>query len=214
MRANQNTECSDDAGYGETAAVEDVTAEELHAQFDVNTYGPHRLVRTALPYMREQGDGVIINMSSVGGQLSQPGIGAYCASKFALEALSDALRAEVSRFGVDVVLVEPGPVDTPFEDKVEESIAERAEGDGPYADIYRRVAEFNEGISERDGDDIATRLMAKITVPPERVAETVVEAAEDDDPDARYKVSVPHRVMAMGRYLPSDVRDWTIERMI
>ncbi len=214
MRANQNTECSDDAGYGETAAVEDITVEELHAQFDVNTYGPHRLVRAALPYMREQGDGTIINMSSVGGQLSQPGIGAYCASKFALEALSDALRAEVSDFGVDVVLVEPGPVDTPFEEKAEESIDERADGDGPYADLYERVAEFNEGITERGGDDIATLLMGRITVPSERVAETVVDAAEDDDPKPRYKVSVPHRVMAMGRYLPSRARDELYDRMM
>jgi len=137
-------------------------------------------------------------MSSVGGRLSQPGLGAYCASKFALEALSDALRAEVSGFGVDVVLVEPGPVDTPFEEKAEESITERADADGPYADLYERVAEFNRGISERGGDDIATHLIGKITVPPERVAETVVDAAEDDDPKPRYKVSVPHRVMAMG----------------
>jgi NAD(P)-dependent dehydrogenase (short-subunit alcohol dehydrogenase family) len=104
------------AGYGETSVVED-----LRSQFEANTYGPQRLMREALPYMREQGDGTVINMSSVGGRLSQPGIGAYCASKFALEALSDAARAEVRWFGFDFVLVEPGPVNTPFEEKAEEN---------------------------------------------------------------------------------------------
>jgi NAD(P)-dependent dehydrogenase (short-subunit alcohol dehydrogenase family) len=202
------------AGYGETAAVEDLTVEDLHAQFEVNTYGPHRLVREALPHMREQGDGTIVNMSSVGGRLSQPGIGAYCASKFALEALSDAARAEVRGFGVDVVLVEPGPVNTPFEEKAEQSIEERTDEDSPYADLYERVADFNRGISDEGGRDIATEVMGRITVPPEKVAETVVEAAEDDNPKPRYKVSVPHRMMAMGRYLPSGVRDRLYDRLM
>ncbi|MFW5984371.1 MAG: SDR family oxidoreductase [Halobacteria archaeon] len=202
------------AGYGETAAVEDLTVEDLRAQFEVNTYGPHRLVRSAVPHMREQRDGTVVNMSSVGGRLSQPGLGAYCASKFALEALSDALRAEVRRFGVDVVLVEPGPVQTPFGDKAEETMEERVDEEGPYSDLYDRVGEFNQGISEEGGADIATHLMGKITVPPEKVAETVVEAAEDDDPKARYNVSVPHRMMAMGRYLPSEVRDRIYDRMM
>jgi len=200
------------AGYGETAAVEEVSVEDLHRQFDVNTYGPHRLTREALPHMREQGDGTIVNMSSVGGQLSQPGIGAYCASKFALEALSDAARAEVSGFGVDIVLVEPGPVSTPFEEKAEESIEERKSDESPYADLYERVAEFNRSISEESGDDIATRLMGKITVPPESVAEKVYEAATASNPKARYKVSIPHKMMAMGRFAPSEVRDWIYDR--
>ena len=194
------------AGYAETAAVEDLTVEDLRAQFEVNTYGPHRLARASLPHMREKGEGKIINMSSVGGRLSQPGIGGYCASKFALEALSDALRAEVRGFGVDVVLVEPGPVNTPFEQKAEEAIKER-DDDGPYGDLYDRVAEFNRSIRDEEGGDVATNLMGKITVPPERVAKTVVKAAGSSNPKARYKVSVPHRMMAMGRYLPSGLRD-------
>ena len=202
------------AGYGETAAVEDLTVDDLQAQFDVNTYGPQRLMSEALPHMREQRDGTVVNMSSVGGRLSQPGIGAYCASKFALEALSDAARAEVRGFGVDIVLVEPGPVQTPFGDKAEETMEGRVDDDNPYADLYERVGDFNQGISEESGGDIATHLMGKITVPPEKVAETVVEAAEDDDPKARYNVSVPHRMMAMGRYLPSEVRDRLYDTMM
>ena len=199
------------AGYAETAAVEDLTVEDLRAQFEVNTYGPHRLARASLPHMREKGEGKIINMSSVGGRLSQPGIGGYCASKFALEALSDALRAEVRGFGVDVVLVEPGPVNTPFEKKAEKVLEKRAD-DGPYSDLYDSVAEFNRSIRDEEGGDIATNLMGKITVPPEKVANTVVKAAESSNPKARYKVSVPHRVMAMGRYLPSGFRDHIYNR--
>jgi len=97
------------AGYGQFGPLENVSLEELHAQFDVNVYGPHRLVREALPHMRERGDGTIVNVSSVSGRIATPGNGAYSGSKFALEAMSDALRAEVDDFGVDVVVVEPAP---------------------------------------------------------------------------------------------------------
>ena len=202
------------AGYGETAAIEDLEVDALHAQFDVNTYGPHRLMREALPHMREQGDGTIVNMSSVGGQISQPGIGAYCASKFALEAMSDALRAEVRGFGVDVVLVEPGPVDTPFVEKAGEKLEDRVEEDHPYRELYERVGEFNEVIGDEESSDLLTGVMDRMAVPPERIAEVVVGAAESSDPKPRYKPSVPHKVMGMGRYLPDRVRDWAFTRSL
>ncbi len=200
------------AGYGETAVVEDLTVDDLHRQFDVNVYGPQRLMRKALPHMREQESGTIVNVSSVGGRLSQPGIGGYCASKHALEALSDAARAEVKGFGVDVVLVEPGPVKTSFEDKARERIEERKHEDSPYRELYESVGEFNESISEEGGDGVMRNVMGKITVEPERVADCIVDAAESSSPKARYKVSVPHRMMAMGRYLPSGARDWVFQR--
>lgn len=195
------------AGYGETAAVEETTVADLHAQFAVNTYGPQRLMREVLPHMREQGDGTIVNVSSVGGRLAQPGLGAYCASKFALEALSDAARVEVADFGIDVVLVEPGPVDTRFEDKAAERLADRTGTDGPYQELYSRLAEFNEGISNHGGGDVMATVLGQFTVPPERVAETIVDAAESTNPRARYGVSIPHRLMAMGEYVPGSLRD-------
>lgn len=203
------------AGYAETAAVEETAVDDLRAQFDVNTYGPHRLMRATLPHMREQGGGTIVNVSSVGGRLAQPGLGAYCASKFALEALSDATRIEVARFGIDVVLVEPGPVRTRFEEKAEERLDARTNGDGPYDDLYDRLGEFSQGIREQDGRDLLTAIVGAMAVPPEQVAETIVEAAESPDPKARYGVSLPHRLMAMGEYVPSELRDeafnWVIE---
>jgi NAD(P)-dependent dehydrogenase (short-subunit alcohol dehydrogenase family) len=107
------------AGYGQYGPLEDVPAGELARQFDVNVYGPHRLTRAALPHMREAEDGTIVNVSSVSGRIAVPGSGVYSASKFALEAMSDALRGEVEDFGVDVVLVEPGPVATAFGERSE-----------------------------------------------------------------------------------------------
>lgn len=208
VTADERIDCVvNNAGYGETAAVEETTEEELHAQFAVNTYGPQQLMREALPHMRDQGSGTIVNVSSVGGRLAQPGLGAYCASKFALEALSDAARVEVDRFGVDVVLIEPGPVDTAFEDKAGERLARRGGTDGPYDDLYERLTEFNEGISTRGGRGILPTILGQMTVTPERVARTILEAAQDPDPKARYSVSIPHRLMAMGAYVPSTIRD-------
>ena len=202
------------AGYGEMAAVEDLSVEDLDAQLDVNTYGPHRLTRLTLPQMREQEDGTIVNLSSVSGRVSTPGMGAYCASKFALEAMSDALRAEVRGFGVDVVLVEPGPVKTPFGDKAEDGIQEHDHEDSPYRDLYRRIGEFNDGLGDGDGPGWLTNLTGRIAVEPERIAKTVVKAAESKSPKPRYRVSLPHRFMAMGRYVPARLQDWTYERMI
>ncbi|MFB6092045.1 MAG: SDR family NAD(P)-dependent oxidoreductase, partial [Haloquadratum sp.] len=110
------------AGYGQFGPVEDVPTDQVHRQFDVNLYGPHRLVRAVLPQMREQGEGTIVNVSSVAGRVSFPGGGVYAGSKFALEAMSDALRNEVDEYGIDVVVVEPGPVESNFDDRVEREI--------------------------------------------------------------------------------------------
>ena len=102
------------AGRGQVGAVEETTDEELRAIFDVHLFGPAALVRAVLPVMRRQGSGAIVQMSSFGGQVAYPGFGAYCATKFALEGLSEALAAEVAPFGVKVLIVEPGAFRTGF----------------------------------------------------------------------------------------------------
>ena len=100
------------AGYGHFAAVEEVTDADLRDQIEANVLGPHRVVRAALPGMRERGSGHIIQVSSIGGVVAVPNLGAYHASKWALEALSESLAAEVARFGVRVTIVEPGGYET------------------------------------------------------------------------------------------------------
>jgi NAD(P)-dependent dehydrogenase (short-subunit alcohol dehydrogenase family) len=96
------------AGRTQVGAVEETTDEELRALFDLHFFAPAALTRLVLPRMREQGSGAIVQMSSVGGQVTAPGFGAYCATKFALEGLSETLQAEVADFGLHTLIVEPG----------------------------------------------------------------------------------------------------------
>ncbi|HEY0345344.1 MAG TPA: SDR family NAD(P)-dependent oxidoreductase [Solirubrobacteraceae bacterium] len=96
------------AGRTQVGAVEETTDEELRALFDLHFFAPAALTRLVLPHMRRQGGGAIVQMSSVGGQITAPGFGAYCATKFALEGLTQTLRDEVAEFGVRTLIVEPG----------------------------------------------------------------------------------------------------------
>jgi NAD(P)-dependent dehydrogenase (short-subunit alcohol dehydrogenase family) len=102
------------AGYGAVLAVEDTTPEAMFGMFDTNLFGLHELTRLVLPQMRKQGSGRIVNVASVAGHVSVPLLGAYCATKFALRALTQALDNEVRGFGVRAVLVEPGVIKTEF----------------------------------------------------------------------------------------------------
>jgi NAD(P)-dependent dehydrogenase (short-subunit alcohol dehydrogenase family) len=124
------------AGYAEYGPLEEVGLDRWRRQFETNVFGLVRMTQLALPGMRSQRWGRVVNMSSVGGQISLPGGSAYHASKYAVEALSDALRFEVAGFGIRVVLVEPGLITTNFEAAV---AAGMPEGEGPYADFNSAV---------------------------------------------------------------------------
>lgn len=102
------------AGYGIAGSIEDTSIEEVKAQFETNFFGAIRVCQAVLPLMRQQQAGLIVHISSIGGLLSLPFQGIYCASKFALEGAMEALRMEVSPFGIRVVLIEPGDLNTPF----------------------------------------------------------------------------------------------------
>ncbi|MFC7132066.1 MULTISPECIES: SDR family oxidoreductase [Salinibaculum] len=184
------------AGYGQYGPVEDIPADKLHKQFDVNVYGPHRLVRAVLPHMRDREEGTIVNVSSLSGRLVTPGGGAYSASKFALEAMSDALRSEVESFDVEVVLVEPGPVETDFSDRMDEEIRDGLERRRVYDWVYELV---------EDGTFVAGR--SPLAVSPDRVAQVIHDAAEVDDPEARYPVGRGAKLLLASRFLPDGVRD-------
>ncbi|GAA3074867.1 oxidoreductase [Pseudonocardia yunnanensis] len=102
------------AGRGIIGAVEETTDRELRDVMELHLFGPAALTRAVLPHMRRQGSGAVVQMSSMGGRLSFPGVSAYSAGKFALEGLSEALAAEVSQFGIRVLIVEPGAFRTGF----------------------------------------------------------------------------------------------------
>lgn len=184
------------AGYGQLGPFEELPTDHLEAQFDVNFFGMHRLIRAALPLMREQGGGTICNMSSVYGRTVFIGQGPYCASKWAVEAMSDSLRSEVDEFDIDVVVVEPGPVETDFGERALETI-ENLDPSGAYGWFYELY------------DDRTFIDKAVGYVQPEAVAEVVLEIAADDEPDRRYAVGPWRYRLLTGTALPKPVRDVT-----
>src|SRR5918994_470381 len=119
------------AGYSQSGAVEAVTMEKVRAQFETNVFGLVRMCQLVLPGMRRQGYGRIVNVSSMGGKLTFPGGGFYHATKYSVEAISDALRFEVKGFGVDVAIIEPGLIKTHFGDTAAGGVAVAAADDGP-----------------------------------------------------------------------------------
>ena len=184
------------AGYGQPGPVEDVPIEEVRAQFDVNTFGPLRLVRAALPRMRERGEGTIVNVGAGMGNLTPPGLGIYTGSKFALHSVSDALRQEVSPAGIDVVLIEPGIVATGFVDRALEELDE-VERSPAHADLYRVLGSIGPFARPYPGINR-----------PERVARTILEAATADRPDPVYRVGpLAEAGTAVGALLRGRLRD-------
>ncbi|MFW6320718.1 MAG: SDR family oxidoreductase [Halohasta sp.] len=190
------------AGYGQFGPIEDVPVEQVETQYDVNVFGPHRLIRAVLPHMRREEDGTIINVSSAAGRVAFPGGGVYCGSKAALEATSDALRAEVEPFGVDVVVIEPGPVRTAFSERASEEAA-ATDRSAAYEDFY---AVFDD--TEAIGGD------GPGAVAPERVAADIVNAASATKPVARVPVGTVARIAVLGRFVPDTLRDqlWSLLR--
>lgn len=185
------------AGYAQHGPLEDIPPDRLQHQFDVNVFGPHRLIRAVLPLMREQGDGTIINMSSVNGRVSNPGGGAYAGSKFAMEAMSDALRLEVDRQGIDVVLIEPGPVATAFNDRLQAELEELEQTD-VYDWLYETIIDVN-----------ATVHSLPITVEAEDIATLVVDVANLSNPAARYPAGPVAKFLIASAMLPDRLQDAT-----
>jgi len=194
------------AGIGVTGPLEVLPLEKLRHQFEVNTFGPIAVAQAVLPMLRA-GRGRIVNMSSVSGRFASPYLGPYAASKFALEALSDALRVELRHSGVRVALVEPGCVDTPIWGK------SRAAAD-------QLAAEAPSGALDHYQDDIAavramSQRAAETAMPPERGVRAVVHALESPRPKTRYVVGGEARVATflMG-ILPTRARDFLICRSV
>lgn len=187
------------AGYGLTGAVEDVTRDALRAQFETNLFGVHDLTRRVIPLMRAQGHGRIVQCSSLLGLAALPYRGAYVASKFALEGLTDTLRLELAGSGIQVVLIEPGPILTRF--RANAAIAYRQHIDADNS-VHRAVYQRTEARLNHEG---ATQ---PFTLPPEAVLRRLIQALESPRPRARYYVTLPtHLIAWLRRLLPVGLYD-------
>jgi NAD(P)-dependent dehydrogenase (short-subunit alcohol dehydrogenase family) len=162
------------AGFAQTGAVEDVSDDDARRQLEINLVAPARLSRLVLPHFRDAGGGRIVNISSMAGRFALPLGGWYSASKFGLEALSDAMRVEVADFGVQVVLVEPGSFRSEIWSRGEDALPE------PSHEAYARAYSRSEMVFDNE------RLMPD----PIWVGRTIRRALESPTPRARYLVGV------------------------
>jgi NAD(P)-dependent dehydrogenase (short-subunit alcohol dehydrogenase family) len=186
------------AGYSQSGAVEEVPLDAARKQFETNFFGAVRLCQVVLPAMRAQRWGRIINMSSMGGRLTFPGGGMYHATKYALEAVSDVLRWEVRPFGVDVVLVEPGLIQTNFGRTAAESVEAVGDVDSPYRDFNAAVAQGT-----------ANGYRMPFATGPDTVARVVERAIRARRPRTRYPVTAGARgALALRSILPD--RAWDL----
>lgn len=187
------------AGYGSHGAIEDVPIDEARRQFEVNVFGLARLTQLVSPHMRAQGSGTIINISSIGGRLTTPLGGWYHATKYAVEALSDALRMELRPFGIDVVVVEPGAIRTAWWSIAADHLEATAEGSA-YADQIRAVA----GAMRSESNQ-------RRFSPPVVIARTIGKIVTARHPRTRYAVGfMAGPLIAARRILPDRAFDQLI----
>lgn len=193
------------AGYSQSGAVEAVPMQRVRAQFDTNFFGPVELIQRVLPKMRAQGWGRIVNMSSMGGKLVFPGGGYYHATKYAIEAMSNALRFELRPFGIAVVLVEPGLIKSGFA----EAVGSGLEGfavDPVYRAFHDAVATSTKEVYEKGP-------FARLAGTPDDVARTVLRAITKSNPRARYTVSMSAKLfLAQRRMLGDRGWDWLMRQ--
>jgi len=191
--------------YGQPGAVEDIPTEVLRQQFETNLFGWHELTRQVIPIMRQQGEGRIIQNSSILGFISLSFRGAYIASKYALEGLSDTLRLELYGSGIHISLIEPGPIESRFREnsyqKWKQTIAgNRSVHQNTYRQLESRLA--------MEGNTTA------YTLPPEAVLKRVIHALESPRPKPRYFVTFPTYLFAvLKRLLPVRLLDSALRKI-
>lgn len=191
------------AGYAQAGPVEEVSLDALRAQFETNVFGLIRLCQLALPGMRARGSGTIVNLGSAGGLMAFPGSSAYDMTKWSLEALSDALRVEVRRFGIRVVLLEPGGVTTNF--AAVQAGTWPDSSNGPYAVFARNHHARMARYARQGAPGMST---------PDKVAAVALRAIRARNPRARYKIGMPPRIMPLlYRALPNRAWDALVNRL-
>ncbi len=180
------------AGYGSYGALEDVPLEEAKRQFEVNVFGLARLCQLVLPTMRAQKSGKIVNITSIGGKIWEPLGSWYHATKFAVEGLSDCLRVEVGRFGIDVIVIEPGAIRTEWAGIARDGLLQ-VSGTGAYAELARRHARLLEAADT-----------SSLTSPPDVVAKTILRAVNARRAKTRYPTGGGARTILLLRKILSD----------
>jgi len=189
------------AGYGSYGAIEDVPLSEARDQFEVNVFGAARLTQLVLPHMRDQRSGTIINITSMGGKIYTPLGGWYHATKFALEALSDCLRLEVKPFGINVVVIEPGGIQTEWP-AIAAGKLQQASSGGPYTKQAGAVAA-----------SLTSDATARRSSPPTLIADTIAKAVTARRPKTRYAVGYGARpIIFLHDVLPDRAFDAFIRR--
>jgi NADP-dependent 3-hydroxy acid dehydrogenase YdfG len=186
------------AGYSQGGAVEQVPLDAVRAQFETNVFGLVALTQMVLPGMRAQRWGKVVNIGSMGGRLTFPGGGFYHATKYAIEAISDALRFEVKGFGVDVVLIEPGLITTEFAATAVSKAGEAA-ADGPYGEFDAKVSALTTGVYEGP--------MRHLGGGPDVVAKAIEKAISRRRAPSRVPVTPSARLSILQRKLTPD-RVW------
>ena len=180
------------AGYGSYGTIECVPIEEIQRQYDVNVFGMARLIKAVLPHMRKEGSGLVINTASIVGHVSIPVLGWYASTKHAVEAMSDALRMEVKRLGIDVVMIEPGAVKTEF-DEVAFAALDKVEHPEDYQALVTAFRERSENAYAKCPG-------------PESTADAVLKAIKARRPKFRYATTTDAKI------LPK-VRRWLGDRL-
>lgn len=191
------------AGYGSYGAIENVPISEAKRQFEVNLFGLAKLVQLVLPYMRHQGAGRILNVSSMAGRVTTYFGAWYHATKYALEAFSDALRMETAPYGIDVVLIEPGGIKTDWGLIAADHLSTTSKGT-----VY-----------EKEANATAARMKKMYTsvqlTDPAVIAQTIMKASESHRPKTRYLVGYGAKVAVFfHEILPDRAFDKVIKRFI
>ncbi len=185
------------AGFACIGAVEEVSMDQWRAQMETNFFAVVNICRLALPYMRKNRDGRIIQVSSGVGQSVMPIFAPYCTSKHALEAFSEALRFEVSQFGIDVSLVAPGPVTSNF-DRNREVPQSSAIEVSPYKNTIEHIQKSTAAVHERESK-------------PEDVVKKIIHAATTRRPRFRYSVGPLGFAAALAKFVPSAIMGWALK---
>lgn len=190
------------AGVGQASAVEDAPRSLFRDVFEVNVFGLQELTNRFIPVFRKQGSGRVVNISSVLGEISLPFCGIYSASKYAVEALSDAMRRELFDSGVSVCLIQPGPIETKFSQNLAQNSDRYAQNpNSVFSSFYKEAIE-----TRKTGK--ATRTAGRFMKPPEAVAEAVFQCLESPRPKRRTRITcVSHFGALMRRFAPASLID-------